>query len=315
MARKFKSKRRIKISKLFKWIIIIIIIFYIIKFIKNSHISLSMFNPDDEYIKYILDDCNNYSYPNKKKEKLLNVFYEYIKYNFFKNPRYILSTNLNYKLSDNDTSLVSHKVENPSVYIYNSHQKESYSMEYLEDYNIVPNVLMVSYMIKERLKDYNIDTIVEDNDISAYLQDNNMEYYQSYEASRYYLKKVMEKYDNISLFLDVHRDAISHDDSTTLINGLKCARIMFVVGLEHDNYQANFENMNHLNDMIKEKYPNLTRGVLKKEGVNVNGIYNQDLSPNIMLMEIGGNYNNIEEVLNTVDLVAPIIGEYINEKK
>lgn len=90
---------------------------------------------------------------------------------------------------------------------------------------------------------------------------------------------------------------------------------MFVVGLEHDNYINNLENMNHLNDMIKEKYPTLTRGVLQKEGKNVNGIYNQDLGSNIMLIEIGGNYNNIEEVLNTIDLISPIIGEYINEKR
>ena len=66
---------------------------------------------------------------------------------------------------------------------------------------------------------------------------------------------------------------------------------------------------------IKNKYPTLTRGVLEKEGKNVNGIYNQDLGSNIMLIEVGGNYNNIEEVMNTIDLIVPIIGDYINEKR
>ena len=89
---------------------------------------------------------------------------------------------------------------------------------------------------------------------------------------------------------------------------------MFVVGKEHDNYLKNLENTKRLNDMIKDKYPTLTRGVLEKEGAGVNGIYNQDLGSNIMLIEVGGNYNNISEVANTIDLIIPIIGEYINEK-
>ena len=98
------------------------------------------------------------------------------------------------------------------------------------------------------------------------------------------------------------------------IDGVDCAKIMFVVGKEHDNYLKNLENTKRLNDMIKDKYPTLTRGVLEKEGAGVNGIYNQDLGSNIMLIEVGGNYNNISEVANTIDLIIPIIGEYINEK-
>ena len=34
-----------------------------------------------------------------------------------------------------------------------------------------------------------------------------------------------------------------------------------------------------------------------------------------MLLEIGGNYNNINEVMNTIDLITPIIGDYINEER
>lgn len=319
MAKKFKAKKRVKISNFIKIVFLIIIILYIIKHIKIFNFSLVNPNSSDKYVKYILEDNNHYSYPNKRNSNIVSDFLLYLKNNFVKNPKEILKSTFNYKTKINNQKqeLVIEEInENmPSVYIYNSHQSENYSMEYLEDYNIIPNVLMVSYIIKEKLSDYGISTIVEDGDISSYLQNNNMEYYQSYEASRYYLKRAMDKYDNILLYLDVHRDAIDHGNSTTEIDGVNCAKIMFVVGLEHDNYQDNLNNANHLNDMIKNKYPTLTRGVLQKEGKNVNGIYNQDLSPDIMLMEIGGNYNNISEVLNTVDLITPIIGEYINEKK
>ena len=42
-------------------------------------------------------------------------------------------------------------------------------------------------------------------------------------------------------------------------------------------------------------------------------MYNQDLKDNIILIELGGNNNNLDEVVNTIELLVPIIGEYINE--
>ena len=52
-----------------------------------------------------------------------------------------------------------------------------------------------------------------------------------------------------------------------------------------------------------------------KSGENVNGKYNQDLSNKMILIEVGSNTNNIEEVTNTLEILSEIIGEYINEKR
>ena len=65
--------------------------------------------------------------------------------------------------------------------------------------------------------------------------------------------------------------------------------------------------------MIKEKYPNLTRGVLIKGGKGNNGIYNQDISPKQTLIEIGSHESTIDEVLNTIELLSPIIEEFVHE--
>ena len=320
MARKFKAKRRVRLSKIIKWVFILFAIFVMYKCLKWSLLTVDSFDSNEKFIKYILEDNDYYSYSNKKGENILNTVVNYISNNIIQDPLEVLNTNFYYRsnneasekyIADNDEQ----DSNKPLVYIYNSHQTESYSMEYLEDYNINPTVQMTAYILKEKLGNLGIDVVVEDANISSYLKENNMKYSQSYEASRYYLKQVIDRYDGIVLYLDVHRDAIDHDSSTVNINGLDCAKIMFVVGKEYDTYLSNLENTNHLNDMIKEKYPDLTRGVIQKEGKNVNGVYNQDLSPNIMLLEIGGNYNNISEVLNTIDLITPIIGEYINEKK
>lgn len=308
MHRKFRSKKKIKKYKFLKFLFIILILFFLYKIF---HLNLN-FKFDQTLIKYIVND-NNYSSLNNVCRK----FIDNNTHDVINNPSNLLINDFYYNKQEVVEAVSNKKdtINKPLVYLYNSHQNEDYSMEYMEDYNINPTVKMVSYMIKERLDNMGIYTLVEENDVSKYLKDHDMKYYQSYEVSRHFLLNVMEKYRSILLYIDIHRDAISHDYSTTTINELDCAKIMFVVGCEHENYLKNLESANVLNNMIKDKYPTLTRGVLEKEGKDVNGIYNQDLGNNIMLIEIGGNYNNINEVLNTVSLITPIIGEYVNEKK
>ena len=55
----------------------------------------------------------------------------------------------------------------------------------------------------------------------------------------------------------------------------------------------------------------LCRGIIKKSGKGVNGVYNQDFNSNTMLIEVGGQYNNISEVNNTLKVFANILSEYI----
>ena len=90
---------------------------------------------------------------------------------------------------------------------------------------------------------------------------------------------------------------------------------VFVIGLEYSTYEKNLSVANELNNIIINKYPTLTRGIMKKEGYGVNGVYNQDLSSNVILIEVGGNENNIDEINNTLDLLSEVIGEYLNEKE
>ena len=54
-----------------------------------------------------------------------------------------------------------------------------------------------------------------------------------------------------------------------------------------------------INNQLNEKYPGLSKGIYKKEGTGVNGVYNQDFSPYTILVEMGGPENTVDEVLNT----------------
>ncbi len=205
-------------------------------------------------------------------------------------------------------------VSKPLVYIYNSHQTESYDAKALADYNIEPNVLMASYLLREKLMDLGVPTIVETTDINAILTTNNWPYYRSYDATRPLVEQAKKDYPSLKLFIDLHRDSSDYDKTTYVKSTITYAKVLFVVGKEHENYSENLELANTLNDKIKTLNANLSRGIYLKEGPGVNGIYNQDISPNSVLIELGGQYNTIEEASNTINLLAQVINEYLKEE-
>ena len=206
------------------------------------------------------------------------------------------------------------EIEEPIIYIYNSHQLENYSSENYEAYNIVPNVMMASYIFKEMLEKEGIPTLVENSNIVEYMNLNNYSFGYSYKASRFFLENRIKENPSLNFFIDLHRDSATKKYSTTTINNKNYAKILFVVGLEHSNYKENLDTANSINNIIKSRYPTLTRGVLGKQGKGVNGIYNQDIGKNAVLIEVGAYQNTIDEVYNTLEILAPIIKEYLYGK-
>lgn len=202
-------------------------------------------------------------------------------------------------------------VENPLIYIYNSHQLENFSTQGLDIYGITPNVLMASYLLREKLNKRGISTIVEDANLTEFLSLNGWDHSGSYNASRIFLLDKKNKYSSLKYFIDLHRDSISKSVSTVTINNKNYAKVLFVLGLEHKNYQENLKTMEEINNLFNKYYPGLSRGIYKKEGSGVNGIYNQDISPNVILIEVGGVENSIDEVLNTTEAISNILYYYI----
>lgn len=125
------------------------------------------------------------------------------------------------------------------------------------------------------------------------------------------MEQAKKEHPSLKFFIDLHRDAGSYERTTTEIDGIKYAKMMFVVGLKHENYQPNLDLANLLNEKIVAFDDSLSRGVLKKDNAGANGIYNQDFDPNTILIEVGGQYNNIEEVNNSLKVFASIIYDYL----
>lgn len=205
------------------------------------------------------------------------------------------------------------KSNEPLIYIYNTHDEEAYYNSYLNPYNIVPNVKLASYYFQERLKDLGIESVVEKRKIKDVLEENGWNYRYSYNASRVYLEEVSRNNPSIKYFIDLHRDSVGKDKTTTVINGKSYAKVMFLVGLEHENYQKNLDLATRLNELISQFDSTLSRGIYQKEGPGVNGIYNQDFSSKAILIEVGGQYNTIEEVANTIEVIARVLKDYLGE--
>ncbi len=232
--------------------------------------------------------------------------------------KFLTNTYLDIKLTENpvkENTIPVVKDENIpqqyQVYIYNTHPKEIYSYQKLNNYNLDYNVNYAAHMFSFYLEDEGIGTLVEDNDITAYMNSNNMNYYESYLASRHFLEQSYAQYPDLEIFIDLHRDAAPYEATTTTIDGKKYARVLFILGLENPNYVENSKLINYLNDKLKSFEPSLTRGIMEKEGDGVDGVYNQDFNSHVILIEVGGSYNYIDEVDNTLKVLAKIIKEYI----
>lgn len=321
--------RKIKRSKFFFFLILTYILFsftFYYSFKNNKNIT------NEEFIKFLLNSGNANFTNDYKLTTVVNKTVNYILSIDITKPvtlfndgivgDYVKNNSLDDSIDEYDirklkeiSSYVSDpdplNLDSPLIYIYNSHQLENYSSRGLEIYGITPNVMMTSYLLREKLNNKGLSTIVEDANLTEFITLNNWNYNYSYHASRIFLLDKKNTYSSLKYFIDIHRDSVSKDMTTTVINGQSYAKILFVVGMEYSTYEKNLMVVSKINDIANKLYPNLSKGILKKSGKDVNGVYNQDISENVILIEVGGVDNNINEVLNTVNALTDILYTYI----
>ncbi len=232
------------------------------------------------------------------------------------NPKDLLKIGLNYVFdAKNDTPIEEVKKidehensSNPKVYLYNTHDNEDYKSSLIESYSIKYNVKIASYMFSEYLTDLGIENYVEASSTTDLYYINSTLYESTYDASRDLIKSIKNKYPNIDLLIDIHRDAVDKSSSTVEIDGTSYAKVLFVVGTDNPNYEKNLKKVEEINNLLD---PKITRGIIKKSKEDGNGVYNQDLSENIILLELGGQENTIEEVDNTLQALSKAILKYM----
>lgn len=287
--KKFKTKRN---KRNYKFIIILLsFIIFVVLFIYLS--SLKLEKSYENFINYLY---NNLGITNEKNPQPLNY----------------LMNNLDFLISDylfyEEEIVVKNEVY-PKIYIYNTHDNETYKEN--NDFNVKANVITASYMLKDALLKYNIESVVEEEKVSNHLGNKN--YSESYKISRKFLENAILKNNHYEYFIDVHRDSVKKEHTQITINGKEYAKIMFVLGLENENYQENKQLISKMNDYFNEFYPGLSRGIYEKSGKGVNGVYNQDFHKNTMLIEIGGVDSNLNSVFNSTEIIAKCLYDIIGD--
>ena len=250
----------------------------------------------------------------KSYEKFINYLYNNIGITNEKNPQMIdyLINNLDFLISDylfyEEEIVVKNEVY-PKVYIYNTHDNETYQEK--NDFDVKANVITASYMLEDALLKYNIESVVEDERVSKYLGNNN--YSESYKISRKFLENAVLENNQYEYFIDIHRDSVKKEHTQIMIDGKEYAKIMFVLGLENENFKENKQIISKMNDYFNKFYPGLSRGIYEKSGKDVNGVYNQDFHRNTMLIEIGGVDSNLNSVFNSTEIIAKCLYDIIGD--
>lgn len=193
-------------------------------------------------------------------------------------------------------------INEPLVYVYNTHQKEAY-----DNYSIYE----ASAYFSNKLNSNGIKTVFEEQSVSVFLEKNNLKYYKSYDVSKKFLSEAIQKYPSLKYFIDFHRDSVNKTRSTVSYNGKNYAKVLFLVGLENPSYSINLSNTEKLDSILKSKIPGISRGIMQKKGKGVNGVYNQDVSGNLFLIEVGAKDNNKDEVENTMNVIYDCVIQYM----
>ncbi len=193
----------------------------------------------------------------------------------------------------------------PAVLIVHTHTTEGYEILdrnfYAQNYvsrtsDTSRNVARVGLAIKEALESEGYQVIHDTTE-------HDTKYNGSYGRSEATIKKYLEKYPNIKIVLDVHRDAVQTDDGTKIkpvnkINGKKAAQIMLITGCQEqgiENYPDWYENLKFslkVQKACEDRFQGLMRPLLFSARK-----YNMNLTTCSILVEVGTDANTLDEAV------------------
>ena len=277
-----------------KLISIFIIIIGIIIGYKTINYKISYKITNKELVNIIFEN----SLPKTEKQLSYKLLTNKV-LNYYKDTLKLLNPNLRNKQEIVIKPVIKEEIK-PIIYLYNTHQTEEYETTTVLDYSIKPTVMISNYILEEIFNENDLGVYVEETSIKEILNNNNWNYSYSYLASRKLLEQRKIEIPSLKYFIDLHRDSLTKDKTTVIINNKQYAKLLFVIGQDHNNYLENLKFTEKINNKLNEKYPTLSKGIYQKGGVGVNGIYNQDFSNYTILLEVGGYQNTPVEVLNSL---------------
>ncbi|ARU62001.1 hypothetical protein CBW65_14055 [Tumebacillus avium] len=205
------------------------------------------------------------------------------------------------------------KSDKPQVYVYHSHNRESFLPDIGKTnpslaYDGKKNIEQAGKWLLGELQTAGIQGMQTTEDYWQF------PFEDAYDFSRKTVEKVLGEQQDLKLVYDIHRDAGEREATTRKVNGEDYAAVYWIVGGGNPNYKKNAEVATKLDGYLKQMYPGLSRGVWARPyNANFDTRYNQDLSPNMVLIEIGGPYNTLAEVERTSKALAKVTEAYLKE--
>lgn len=206
----------------------------------------------------------------------------------------------------------------PQILIYHTHSQETYydSRKGVAEDTIVG---VGDYLTDLLENTYGIGVI---HDKTTYdIIDGKLDRSLAYSVATPSIEKILEYNPTIEVIIDLHRDGLKEglerDEGkrTTTIDGKEVAQIMFFNGLSknhngdiswlpNENLEGNLAFSLQLNLLGRKYFPNFMYRIYLKAYR-----YNLHLMPKSLLVELGTQYNTVEEAKNAMDYFALILNE------
>lgn len=199
----------------------------------------------------------------------------------------------------------------PQILIYHSHNRESWIPELSniqtanEAFDPKTNVTLLGDYLLEKMESNDIPAFHSKKDYPTVIETFN--YANSYAYSKSTIQKELRMHGNIQYLIDIHRDSQGRENTTVQYKNKNYAQVYFVVGTNNPKWEMNMKFAERLHHSLNDRVPGLSKGIYKKDSRIGNGDYNQGLSPNSALIEIGGVENNLDESYRTVSILAKVI--------
>ena len=202
--------------------------------------------------------------------------------------------------------------DEPLVYIFNSHPQEMIGGTFADLRIGEMNIVELSHVMANIFAEHGIPSLVEDRCVIDVLRTNNWNFAASYQASRIFIEERIHQYPTLQFFFDIHRDGVSWELARAEINGRPYAQVLFVIGADNPaGYNENYMMARRLHNMLEENRPGISRGIMVSGGIGRNGVYNQDVASTLQLIEVGTVETTIEEAMNTMEVLADVLADYI----